>query len=118
MARGIAVSYARSLAPAIHHHFSAPAAASLYSDLNDLTRFVMAHLPGEDGAPPGRGVLPPEMLVEMRAPAARMLGAAVWGLGTQLYGRSGASDRVFGHNGLNRPAINHAVRVDPVGRSA
>src|SRR5215470_6986938 len=37
-----------------------------------------------DDAPPGRGVLPPELLVEMRAPAARMLGADIWGLGMQL----------------------------------
>jgi CubicO group peptidase (beta-lactamase class C family) len=117
MARGIAVSYAQSLAPAIHYHFSAPAASSLYSDLTDLARFVMAHLPGEDGAPPGRGVLPPEMLVEMRVPAARMLGADIWGLGTQLYGKSGASDHLFGHNGLNYPAINHAIRIDPAGRN-
>jgi hypothetical protein len=53
------------LAPATHYHFSALAAASLYSDLTDIAGFAIAHLPGEDGAPPGRGVLPPETLVEM-----------------------------------------------------
>ena len=116
MARGIATSYEGS-APAIHYHFSAPGAASLYSDVTDLARFVMAHFPSEDGALPGRGVLPPESLVEMRAPAARMLGAEIWGLGMQLYGRSGTSDHVFGHGGINWPAINHAVRIDPVARS-
>lgn len=117
MARGIARSYAGS-APAMHYHFSAPGAASLYSDLADLTRFVMAHLPGEDGAPPGRGVLPPETLVEMLAPPARMLGADIWGLGAQLYVRSGASDHVFGHDGENYPAISHAVRIDPTAASS
>src|SRR5262245_38831273 len=60
-----------------------------------------------DDAPPGRGVLPPELLVEMRPPAARMLGADIWGLGMQLYGRSGPSDHVFGHDGIKYPAINH-----------
>jgi hypothetical protein len=73
--------------------------------------------PSRDGAPPGRGVLPPELLVEMRAPAARMLGTDIWGLGMQLYGRSGPSDHVFGHGGIKYPAINHAVRIDPVARS-
>jgi CubicO group peptidase (beta-lactamase class C family) len=116
MARGIARSYAGS-APAMHYHFSAPGAASLYSDLADLTRFVMAHLPGEDGVPPGRGELPPETLVEMRAPTAWLLGADFWGLGAQLYVESGASDHVFGHDGENYPAISHAVRIDPATRS-
>jgi hypothetical protein len=116
MARGIATSYAGTTS-AMHYHFSAPGAASLYSDVTDLARFVMAHFPGEDGAPPGRGVLPPKLLVEMRAPVARMLGANIWGLGMQLYGKSGPSDHVFGHGGFNYPAINHAVRIDPVARS-
>src|SRR5262249_18801232 len=98
VARGIALSYA-GLAPAIHYHFSVPAAASLYSDLTDLTRFAMAHLPGKDGEHPGRGVLPPEVLVEMRAPAAQVWGVDVWGLGTELYAKSGTSDHVFGHDG-------------------
>ena len=69
-----------------------------------------------DNAPPGRGVLPPELLVEMRAPAARMLGADIGGLGMQLYGRSGPSDHVFGHDGIKYPAINHA-RSDRSGRA-
>jgi CubicO group peptidase (beta-lactamase class C family) len=116
MARGIAMSYAGA-APALHYHFSAPGAASLYSNVTDLARFVMAHLPGEDGGPPGRGVLPPGTLVEMRAPMARMLGADIWGLGTMLFVESGVSDHVFGHDGENYPAISHAVRIDPVTRS-
>jgi len=116
LARGIATSYVGPTR-AMHYRFSAPGAASLYSDVTDLARFVMAHFPGEDGERPGRGVLPPELLIEMRAPAAWMVGADIWGLGTQLYGKSGPSDHVFGHNGLNWPAINHAVRIEPVARS-
>jgi CubicO group peptidase (beta-lactamase class C family) len=117
MARGVATSYGGNLAPATHYHFSSPAAASLYSNLNDLARFVMAHLPGEDGALPGRRVLPTETLVQMRAPAAWVLGGDAWGLGTQLYGKSGVSDHVFGDDGENYPAISHAIRIDPVTRS-
>jgi CubicO group peptidase (beta-lactamase class C family) len=117
MARGIATSYTALLTSAKHYHFSASAPASLYADVTDLTRFVMAHLPGEDSAPPGRGVLQPETLVEMRAPAARVLGFDIWGLGTMLIAKSGTSDHVFGHDGENYPAISHAVRIDPVTRS-
>jgi CubicO group peptidase (beta-lactamase class C family) len=117
MAHGIAISYAEHLVPATHYHFASPAAASLYSNLNDMARFVTAHLPGEDDQPPGRGVLPPETLVDMRAPTARMLGVDVWGLGTMLFAKSGSSDHVFGHDGANYPAIRHAVRIDPVTRS-
>lgn len=117
MARGIATSYTARLAPATHYHFAAPAAAALYSNLTDLARFATAHLPGGDGAPPGRGVLPPETVIEMRAPVARMFGVDIWGLGTQLYAKSGASDHVFGHDGENYPAISNAVRIDPGTRS-
>jgi CubicO group peptidase (beta-lactamase class C family) len=116
MTRGIAMSYAGS-SPAMHYHLSAPGAASLYSNVTDLARFVMAHLPGEDGAPPGRGVLLPAALVEMRAPTARILGVDIWGLGTMLFVESGASDHVFGHDGESEPAISHAIRIDPVTRS-
>lgn len=117
LARGVATSWTPLLSPATHYHFTALAAASLYSDLTDLTRFALAHLPGKDGAPPGRGVLPPETLIEMRAPAARVLGVGIWGLGTMLFAKRGSSDHVFGHDGENYPAISHAVRIDPVTRS-
>jgi CubicO group peptidase (beta-lactamase class C family) len=117
MTRGVATSYTESLAPAAHYHFSAPAAASLYSDLTDLTRFVMAHMRGDDGSPPGRGVLPPETLVEMRVPTARLYGVDVWGLGTQLFAKRETSDYLFGPDGESYPAISHAVRIDPATRS-
>jgi CubicO group peptidase (beta-lactamase class C family) len=118
MARGVATSYSALLKPAKHYHFSVPAAASLYSDLSDLARFAIAHLPGEDGAPPGRGVLSPETVAAMRAPTAQLgRGRDIWGLGTMLYAKSGASETVFGHDGNNAPAIYHAIRIDPVTRS-
>jgi CubicO group peptidase (beta-lactamase class C family) len=120
--RGIATSYGPGREPetivrAMHYRFAASAAASLYSDLIDISRFALAHFPGEDGTLPGRGVLPPQMLVDMRAPVVRVFGGGVWGLGTRLYARSGTSDYVFGHDGGNYPAISHAVRIDPVTRS-
>jgi CubicO group peptidase (beta-lactamase class C family) len=113
LARGVATSYDAALVPATHYHFSSPA---LYSNLTDLARFALAHLPGEDGAPPGRGVLPPQTVAAMRAPAAQLFMRDIWGLGTMLFARSGA-DHVFGHDGNNLPAIYHAIRIDPVTRS-
>jgi CubicO group peptidase (beta-lactamase class C family) len=116
MARGVATSYSEALVPATHYHFSSPAAAALYSDLTDLARFALAHLPDEDGAAPGRSVLSPQTVAAMRAPAAQLFGRDSWGLGTMLFAKSGA-DHVFGHDGNNFPAINHAIRIDPVTRS-
>jgi len=114
-ARGIATSYGPDLQPATHYRFTALAAASMYSDLDDMARFALAHLPGDDGAPAGRGILSPATLEAMRTPEAHIFGRDLWGLGTMLFAASGA-DHVFGHDGDNFPAINHAVRVDPVTR--
>ena len=113
---GIATSYDADLEPATHYRFTALAAASMYSDLDDMARFALAHVAGDDGAPPGRGVLRPATLETMRVPEAHVLGRDLWGLGTMLFAASGA-DHVFGHDGDNFPAINHAVRVDPITRS-
>ena len=77
-----------------------------------------------DGASSGRRrrttgarCLAAKTLVEMRAPAARVLGVDIWGLGTMLIAKSRTSDHVFGHDGENYPAISHAVRIDPITRS-
>jgi CubicO group peptidase (beta-lactamase class C family) len=115
-ARGIATSYSFDRQPSEHYRFTARAAAALYSDLDDLCRFALAHVPGDDGAPPGRGVLKPATLIEMRTPQARLFGRDLWGLGTMLY-TAVDHDHVFGHDGDNFPAISTAVRVDPTTRS-
>jgi CubicO group peptidase (beta-lactamase class C family) len=52
-----------------HYRFAAKAAGGLYTTASDLARFVAAALPGPSGAPPGRGVLAPETVDEMLAPA-------------------------------------------------
>jgi CubicO group peptidase (beta-lactamase class C family) len=99
--------------PTDHRRFTALAAASLYTNVDDLTRFVRAHVRGPNGEPPGRGVLAPETLERMREPHAHQFGAAIWGLGTILYVPNGHDDFVIGHDGNNSPAINTAARVDP-----
>jgi len=99
--------------PATHYRFTALAAASLYTTANDMTRFLQAHMPGANGEPPGRGVLRPQTLLEMRRPHASSLGIDIWGLGTMLYAPNNAGGFVIGHDGDNEPAINTAARLDP-----
>ena len=98
---------------ATHYRFTALAAASLYTTVADMTRFIQAHLPGAQGEPEGRGVLSPATLEQMRQPHASRYGADIWGLGTILYVANGAGGYVIGHDGNNEPAINTAARFDP-----
>jgi len=99
--------------PATHYRFTALAAASLYTTTSDLTRFLQAHIPGASGEPPGRGVLKPESLLEMRRPHASSFGIDIWGLGTMLFAPNNAGSFIIGHDGNNEPAINTAARLDP-----
>jgi CubicO group peptidase (beta-lactamase class C family) len=99
--------------PAPHYRFTALGAASLYTTAEDLARFLQAQRPGPHGEPPGRGVLAPETLEQMREPQAHQLGLAIWGLGTILYAKSASGGYVIGHDGMNAPAINTTARLDP-----
>jgi CubicO group peptidase (beta-lactamase class C family) len=91
--------------PAIHYKFTALAAASLYTSVNDMTRFLQAQLPG--------GTIKPNTLTQMREPHARAAGLAIWGLGTILYATNGKGGYIVGHDGNNSPAINTTGRLDP-----
>ena len=98
---------------ATHYRFTATGAASLYTSVNDLTRLIQAHLPGPADEPPGRGVVTPQTLREMRRGYASQLGVDIWGLGVVLYAPNNAGGYVIGHDGSNAPAINTAARFDP-----
>jgi CubicO group peptidase (beta-lactamase class C family) len=98
---------------ATHFRFTSLAATSLYTSAVDMTRFVAAHVRGPSGEAPGRGVLTPATLAQMRVPHAWQYGAEIWGLGTMLYAPNGAGDFLIGHDGNNEPAVNTAVRLDP-----
>jgi CubicO group peptidase (beta-lactamase class C family) len=100
-------------ARAIHYRFTAQAAASLYTTSSDMTRFLQAHVRGPNGELPGRGVLKPATLVEMRQPHAAQMGADIWGLGTMLFAPNNRGGFIIGHDGNNEPAINTAARLDP-----
>jgi len=109
----LATSYDQDLEPAPHYRYAALAAAALYSTVNDGVRFLQAHLPGADGEPVGRGVLRPETVSQMQVPQARKLGRDIWGLGCVLYADNDQGGHVIGHDGNNRPALDHSWRVNP-----
>jgi CubicO group peptidase (beta-lactamase class C family) len=109
----LATFYDSDGSKAIHYKFAALGAASLYTSVADMTRFVAAQAPGPDGAPPGRGVLKPATLATMRIPKAYLFSLPIWGLGESLFAPNGAGSYVVGHDGNNYPAINTSARVDP-----
>jgi CubicO group peptidase (beta-lactamase class C family) len=109
----VATFYAPDGAEATHFNFTALAAASLYTSVNDLVLFVQAQSSAPDGALPGRGVLKPETVLAMRAVEASRYGAPIWGLGQILYAPNTTGGLVVGHDGDNAPAINTTARVDP-----
>jgi CubicO group peptidase (beta-lactamase class C family) len=78
-----------------------------------MARFLQAHVKGTSAEPPGRGVLRPQTLQEMRRPHAAQFGIDIWGLGTILYAPNKAGSFIIGHDGNNEPAINTAARIDP-----
>ncbi|MEQ8711699.1 MAG: serine hydrolase domain-containing protein [Cyclobacteriaceae bacterium] len=96
-----------------HLRYTALAATSLYTSLNDMELFVRAHFEGSNGEPAGRGVLDQRTIDQIKTPHAYQMGAAIWGLGTMLYASNNQNDYIIGHDGKNEPLINTAVRLDP-----
>lgn len=113
----LATFYGPDGKPAPHYRFAAVAAASLYTTVADLTRFLQAQVPGQAGEPAGRGVLSPATLAEMWKPHAAKYGQDIWGLGVLLYAPNQAGGHVVGHDGNNDPAINTTARVNPATRN-
>ena len=75
------------------------AAVGLRATAPDMARFAAALMPGPDGEPPGRGVVPPTTLAAMLRPAPATGGR--WGLGFALR-RLGDGTRVVEHDGAAR----------------
>ena len=90
-----------------YRRFTALAAASLFTSVDDMTRFLQAQLPGEKSA------LKPQTFVFVRQPMAHIYGIPVWGLGNILYAPNGEGGFVVGHDGNNAPGINTTARIDP-----
>jgi hypothetical protein len=49
----------------------------------------------------------------MRTAQATSMGVDIWGLGTVLYAPARHGGVVFGHDGINEPAISATVRINP-----
>ena len=109
----LADSYDESGNTAIHYKFTALGAASLYTSVDDLARFLEGQVPGPHGEPAGRGVVKPQTLARMRTVTAHVYGIPIWGLGNILYAPTRAGGFIVGHDGNNYPAINTTARIDP-----
>jgi len=96
-----------------YRQYAATGAASLFTSAADLARLIAAHRPGRDGSPPGRSVLRPATLEQMRQPHGRQYGVDIWGLGLVLYAPNDSGGSIVGHDGGNYPTINTTVRFDP-----
>ncbi len=96
-----------------YRRFTAQAAASLHTTVEDLARFFAAHLRHEESGPPGRGVVSPELLDTMLTPRTSEVMLGAWGLGRILYELIDPPKRgIFGHDGRNRPGIGTTARLD------
>ncbi len=97
-----------TLTIAPHYKYTALAAASLYTNVADLSKFMLAHM--EDNE-----VLNPktiDMLIQDNTPS----GHRMHGLGPMIFAVNGAGDRIIGHDGNNRDAINNSARYHPNSR--
>ena len=75
----VATPYKDSGEPWAPYQFVEQGSGGLYTTAEDLARFVAAALPSPDGAPIGRGIIPPDSVKSMLVPAAGTKGA--YGLG-------------------------------------
>lgn len=103
-----AKSYNEDGTPAPIYRYASRAATGFATTANDLSRFVFAHLQAGQGSP-----LTKQTLESMRKAEAKTMGVDLWGLGTVLYAPTDGGDVVFGHDGVNDPAINVTVRINP-----
>lgn len=102
----------KSSAP--HFYYTSLAATSLYTSLSDLETFFQLFLEGANGEPIGRGQLEPETLKQMRKSHWDIMGEQIYGLGSMLYIDIENGEDIFGHDGKSTPAINTAIRINPI----
>jgi len=90
------------------YRHAANAATAFTASAGDMTRFILAQLPGVTDKPLSQATID-----AMREPHATLWGVEIWGLGTILYAPTASDDFIFGHDGTNEPAIGASVRVNP-----
>lgn len=94
--------------PAPIYRYASRAATGFTTSASDMVKLVLAHLRTVDGSP-----LAKTTLESMRRAEARSMGVGIWGLGTVLYAPTQHGDVVFGHDGVNDPAISATARINP-----
>ena len=102
-------SYDRDGEPAVLYKYASNAATAFSTSTADLSKFVMAQLPGNQS----NAILSQSTITNMRQPHGKTFGADIWGLGTILYAPTDSGDFLFGHDGGNDPAINSTARINP-----
>ncbi|WP_411816345.1 serine hydrolase domain-containing protein [Hyphococcus sp. DH-69] len=95
------------------YKYAALGATGFSSSTSDLTKLVKAMI----ASTPSFGVTT-ETLTSMRAPIAYVFGSPIWGSGPMLFAPTGAGDYIYGHDGVNEPAINVSVRINPITNDA
>ena len=99
----LATNYDTDLKPLPHRRYTATAAAALYATAQDMATLIQAYS--------GNSLLDPATVALMTAPQPDT--ADIFGLGHLLYVKTEAGGYVVGHDGLNLPALNHTVRINP-----
>ncbi|MFN8574761.1 MAG: serine hydrolase domain-containing protein [Gemmatimonadaceae bacterium] len=108
-----AKSYDASGRPAPIFRYASNAATGFTTSAGDMVTWVLAQLQPTNDLP-----LTKPTLDAMRTVQARSMGVDLWGLGTVLYAPTAKGGVVFGHDGVNDPAINATVRINPSTRDA
>lgn len=108
-----AKSYDADGRPAPIVRYASRAATGFTTSAGDMVTWVLAQLQPTAGLP-----LAKPDLEAMRAGEARSMGVDIWGLGTILYAPTDEGGVVFGHDGVNEPAISATVRINPSTRDA
>ena len=88
--------------------YASRAATGFTTSAGDMVRWVNAQLRPMEGR-----TLAKTTLDSMRTAQARSMGVDIWGLGTVLYAPTQHGGVVFGHDGVNDPAISATVRINP-----
>lgn len=108
-----AKSYDAEGKPAPIYRYASRAATGFTTSAGDMVRLVLAQLRPDAGGP-----LTAKTLESMRRAEAQSMGVDLWGLGTVLYAPTGTGGVVFGHDGVNEPAISATVRINPETKDA
>jgi CubicO group peptidase (beta-lactamase class C family) len=103
-----AKSYYPDGQPAPIYRYASKAATGFTTSAGDMAILVLAQLRTVEGSP-----LLKKTLESMRAAEAKSMGVDIWGLGTILYAPTKHGGAIFGHDGINEPAISATVRINP-----